>query len=134
MTAFLWFVLFAIVLRYFQAALHVNRQYEHLAAVEDEIDKIVGGGLLSREGKGYAQRYKQFSTWSWRVYAWGFPLALFGAACSNIVLDAQDVESFSVSVAVSGVFALATVGITVLYLFAMKEKTPEKTASRIILL
>jgi len=133
-TAFLWFVLFVIVLRYFQAALHVNRQYEHLAAIEDEIDKIVGGGVLSREGKGYAERYKQFSTWSWRVYAWGFPLSLLGTACSNVILDARNFDSVSISVVVSALFALATIGITVLYLFAMKEKAPEKTQSRIITL
>ncbi|MDB4963969.1 MAG: hypothetical protein JWP01_3968 [Myxococcales bacterium] len=133
-TAFLWFVLFAIVLRYFQAALHVNRQYEHLAAIEDEIEKIVGGGVLSREGKGYAERYKQFSTWSWRVYAWGFPLSLLGAACSNVILDARNVDSVSISLVVSGLFALATIGITVLYLFAMKEKAPEKAQSRLIAL
>lgn len=84
MAVLLWFAFFAIVARYFQAVITVERQYEYLEALEVEISSAFGTDVLARESRAYLANYPLFSNWMHWIYTWVFPsgiaLATFGGA------------------------------------------------------
>ena len=42
-----------MVISYYQRSMHVDRQYKYISHVENELNGLLGGPLVSREGKGY---------------------------------------------------------------------------------
>lgn len=80
-----WAVLAAIAMRYCQAAIHVERQYEYLHVVEDRLSAAFGdAAVFCREGRHYLTAYPPFSRWAYVFYAWAFPIAVM-AVCAVLL-------------------------------------------------
>lgn len=70
-----WLFVLAITLRYCQATINVERQYEYLHTLEDKISAQLGDDeLYRREGRAYERKYPIFSEWAWRFYVDLLPL------------------------------------------------------------
>ena len=72
----LWFALLALVVRYGQTAVLIERQYNYLHAVEDELSVEFGGKAFTREGKAYLSNYPLFGDWAHALYTIIFPAGL----------------------------------------------------------
>lgn len=70
-----WLFVLAITLRYCQATISVERQYDYLHTLEDKISARLGDDeLYRREGRAYLNKYPTFSDWAWRFYVDLLPL------------------------------------------------------------
>lgn len=83
-----WLFVLAITLRYCQASLNVERQYDYLHTLEDKISAQLGDDeLYRREGRAYEKKYPLFSEWAWRFYVDLLPLIV---AFAVVVLIYQE--------------------------------------------
>jgi hypothetical protein len=69
----LWFIQLCLVLRYNQATVHINRQYEYIHNLEAEIKIHYGGVPFTREGVAYLTGYPLLSKWAHFLYTLVFP-------------------------------------------------------------
>ena len=76
MGTILWFVLLAVVIRYFQTNIHIERQYKYIHGLEDRFSKIFKEKIIFREGGHYLSGYPLYSKWTGILYTWIFPLLL----------------------------------------------------------
>ena len=83
----MWFVQFALVVRYFQATMTVERQYNYIHRVEGEMCSLFGSDLLAREGASYFLDYPKFSDWVHAVYTMVFPAAFVILVCWSLALE-----------------------------------------------
>ncbi len=97
LNAVLWFVLLSVVIRYFQANVHVNRQYNYLHKLEEKFTELFEEEVISREGSGYLNDYPLFSKWTNLVYTWVFPALLLISGGLKIVGDVPSWAEFSIS-------------------------------------
>lgn len=73
-----WVFVLAVVLRYCQTTINIERQYEYLHKLEDVLSPEFGDELYHREGRAYNDQYPAFSDWAWRFYTVVLPvLAMF---------------------------------------------------------
>ena len=63
-----WVFALAVALRYCQGSITIERQYDYLQKLEDELSPEFGGTLYRREGREYHDRYPAFSSLAWRFY------------------------------------------------------------------
>lgn len=77
LSSVLWFVTLALLVRYFQAVIWLERQYNYIHTLEEKLASIYDGIAFTREGKSYLEPYPLFSKWSSMVYTRIFPAMLF---------------------------------------------------------
>jgi len=120
LAVFLAFAFFAVVTRYLQASITVERQYGYLARLEGEISELYGNDVLCRESKGYLVNYPWFSTWMHVLYTWFFPGAVVLLAFANSASEYAhpDVTGWSRW----GVLGLSAVTILTVVLFICSSK------------
>lgn len=71
-----WFLVLGISIRYFQAVVYIERMYDYLHALEDQIAAEFTSPAFTREGKFYSTDYPWFSRWVGTLYTIILP-ALF---------------------------------------------------------
>ncbi len=114
-----WFLLFAVSLKYFQSNILINKNYNYLHLLEDRLSKIAGEeDFIAKEGKHYNKSYRLFSEWTHIVYTWIFPLILIGVILIQIIKD-FDCTTNGV---LSGIFFVAIFVNTIFYLIALHQK------------
>lgn len=122
LTAVLWFLLLAIVLRYFQANVYVNRQYDYLHGLEKQFEKLLGDTLVNREGEGYLSKYPRFSNWMHFIYTWAFPVLLLVTVTYKICIDWSGWDKIIGAYTFSLISFLMITTSTVLYLIFLHKK------------
>lgn len=122
LTAVLWFLLLALVVRYFQANVYVNRQYNYLHQLEDQFKELLGHHLISREGKNYLSRYPHFSNWTHFLYTWFFPFMLLATIIFKIIFDGIECGKFSLPFLVSLISCLMIIISIILYMIFLHQK------------
>jgi hypothetical protein len=89
-----WTALGAVVIRYYQSIVHVERQYEYLHQIESKIERKLtptyGEGAFRREGFHYLATRAVFSDWVWMFYSVGFPIIVFLGTSSVLWLEVQE--------------------------------------------
>ena len=120
----IWFLLLIFTLRYFQLAVFVERQYHYVHKVEEMLNKGLGEGAVTREGKAYLSNYPIFSDWMWMLYTVIFPLLLLVVATAKITSELNnayiDGWPFNIILDITA-FLLLMVSI-VLYLIVQHKK------------
>lgn len=78
----LWFALFGLSTKYFQTVIEIERQYEYLHSLEDELNSkhYAGSVVFTREGKHYLNKYPLFSNWVHILYTVLFPVSILISA------------------------------------------------------
>ncbi len=70
----LLFGLLALSHTYFQTVLHIERQYDYVRKLEDELRKDFNNRVFTREGIHYNDNKKKFSGWTKAIFWYLFPL------------------------------------------------------------
>ena len=82
-----WVALLAVVLKYCQLCVNVERQYVYLHTLESTLTAYFGGDLYTREGSSYAKGYPLLLNWAWVCYVFVFPaLVLLSAVGLQVVM------------------------------------------------
>lgn len=72
----LLFGLLSVTIKYFQANLLIERQYNYLHHVEKKLSSKLDNFNIFREGKAYLSNYPIFGSIVHRIYTIGFPILL----------------------------------------------------------
>lgn len=72
----IWFAWLCLVVRYFQTAVHIERQYDYIHSLEKQLSQLYDGKAFTREGKFYLAKYPLFSNWAHILYTVVFPIVL----------------------------------------------------------
>jgi hypothetical protein len=83
-----WTFLAALLLRYYRASIHVDKQYDYLHVIEKRLASVVGEDCLAREGAAYLT--KKFS--AFRHVVWIFFTVLFPVIVVSVVGYAINLE------------------------------------------
>jgi hypothetical protein len=114
----IWFIFFALIARYFQATLNVERQYEYISRVEQEMTSLYGSDLFAREGKQYLANFPVFGGWMHWIYSWVFPIAILALTIWNFRVDVGHREGWPAFII--GSIALLTSVTVGVYLYSTK--------------
>ncbi len=112
----LWFSTLALVVRYFQTVVYIERQYDYIHKLEDQINRFVGTKIVTREGKAYLSSYPKFSGWVSIFYGVIFPAFLFLIVLLKGIADISRSESWHLSLIVNLIVSLCITIATALYL------------------
>jgi hypothetical protein len=83
----IWLAVLVFALRYFQSAVFVERQYDYIHRIEEELNKTAGEEVITREGKSYLKDYPWFSDWMTILYKAVFPLLLILVTATEIGIE-----------------------------------------------
>ena len=81
----IWFILLAIVIKYFQSVIFIERQYSYLHSLENILSEDYKDGAFTREGKSYLNNYPVFLNWASFLYTILFPAILAIVTASKII-------------------------------------------------
>ena len=125
-----WFLLFSLVLKYYQLVVVIERQYAYLHKLEKELASYyLSQVAFTREGKSYLENYPKLSDWADRLYVWVFPTLFLFFISAKFVIEFLNEERFSFVLVISLVFCLMIWVTSVLYLhFRYKLKQAQKKA------
>lgn len=89
-----WTYLFVIVLKYCQSSILIERQYDYLHCLEDQISKLFDDqNIYCREGKAYLNKYPLFSDLVWIFYILLFPTIVILSVGLIIYLEGYKIEA-----------------------------------------
>lgn len=91
----LWFVLLGLVIRYFQTVVHLEKLYEYIHKLEEQISPNYDNKAFTREGKFYLTNYPLFSKWTSILYTIIFPFLLLILVFSKIIGEVSHTEHVS---------------------------------------
>jgi len=116
----LWFALLALLVRYYQAVVHVDRQYRYIHGLEKSLNPIFGGSTFTREGSSYKTGYPLFSGWTHILYTFMVPVILMGVVVARLVFDFSVLTASSLLLWVNLVIAISIYVSTVLYVIWLR--------------
>ncbi len=111
----IWAALLFVVVRYFQVAVSLERQYRYIHQLEAELSPFYSGVPFTREGAFYLAAYPWFSAAVARLYTWVFPASLVFAASLKIVSEFRLPRASPLPIATDAVIYVLLVAATVLY-------------------
>ncbi|MBN1460590.1 MAG: hypothetical protein JXA57_13735, partial [Armatimonadetes bacterium] len=114
LSSVLWFVFVVLTLRYYQAVVHIERQYHYIHALEEQLGAEYVPPAFTREGKAYLRGYPLFSRWSWLMYTVVFPCLVVGMAVVKIVNEMLQPGAGALLLTANSVMAAAVVVSSVL--------------------
>jgi hypothetical protein len=120
LSALLWFSFFAVVARYFQAVVTVERQYEYLEKLETEITQAYGNSIFARESRQYLASYPRFSGWMSVVYSWVFPSAIVIISVGGVFIEASRLGKANPAYWIVAAVASSTALTAALFLYSTK--------------
>ena len=103
----IWFATLALVVRYFQAVVHIERQYDYLHSLENRLNKHYGQKAFTREGEAYLSAYPIFSKWTSLLYSVVFPAFLCGVVVTKLAVDWRRSGGFTWSFIVGIIISLS---------------------------
>jgi hypothetical protein len=118
----IWATLLFFVVRYYQLAVSLERQYRYLHALEDELSPNYSGIPFTREGKFYLNPYPMFSRWIARFYIYVFPLGLVLAITLKIVSEIRLPHVSAIPLVIDMAAYLLILTVTSLYLLHIHLK------------
>lgn len=124
----IWLALMFVLIRYFQAVINLEKQYNYSHELEEQLAKSYQGKAFTREGKSYLKDYPIFSKWVHFVYRTLFPLLLLLTLTAKVIAEWRaDVHS-ALPLALDSVIYAALVITIVLYVYSINkaEKHTEK--------
>jgi hypothetical protein len=124
----LWFVLLCLVVRYFQTNIVVERQYDYIHKVEDELNSSydIQGDMFTREGKSYLNNFQSFSTLAGYLYILVFPMLLITVTSYKIYTEVMAKTSFDLTLVLDIVFWLLILVYTAVYSISLHFKKIKK--------
>ena len=81
----IWFGLLATTLKYFQSVVFIERQYNYIHQLEEQLSKEYEKKAFTREGDSYLEDYPTFLNWASCLYTIIFPVILLTISSSKII-------------------------------------------------
>lgn len=120
-SSILWFSIFAVAIRYFQTVINLEKLYNYVHRVEDELAKHFSGSAFTREGKTYLKNYPKFSDWANFMYRGVFPLLFIIAITVKMISEWSASGSSRLPILLdTGIYILITVS-TILYVYSLHK-------------
>lgn len=107
LASIIWFALLSLVVRYYQTVVHIERQYDYIHKLEDQISPEYNGKAFTREGRSYLKEYPLFSSWTWTLYTIVFPSLLSIVVIIKIIGEIRQAVGVNVLLSVNVIIALA---------------------------
>lgn len=85
-----WFVLLALIIKYFQSVIFIERQYSYLHSLENLLSSEYKEAAFTREGKSYLSNYPTFLNWASFLYTVLFPAILAIITTSKIIREYKE--------------------------------------------
>ena len=85
----IWFCLFATTLKYFQSVVSVERRYNYIHQLEEQLSKEYDKNAFTREGDSYLKDYPIFLNWASCLYTVFFPVILLTISTSKIITECK---------------------------------------------
>jgi len=83
----IWFILLAVVIKYFQEVVYIERQYPYIHSLETMLNKYYGDNAFTREGHAYLKDYPAFLNWAAILYIILSPTILLLIVTSKIISE-----------------------------------------------
>lgn len=122
LSSIIWFALLSIVIRYYQTVVHIERQYDYIHNLEDQLSPEYNGKAFTREGKSYLKDYPLFSKWAWILYTIVFPILLLLVVVIKIIGEIRQTECINVLLCVNAVIALCIILSSLFYVLLVHYK------------
>lgn len=122
----IWFSLLALLVRYFQTNVHIERQYEYIHNLEKQLSRIYEDKAFTREGKFYLNNYPLFSNWAYILYTGVFPVMLIIIVVVKAGFEIAAATRVSPLIIFNIIVALCTLISIVLYLVTIHWKKMQK--------
>ena len=112
----IWFSLLAATLKYFQSVVFIERQYDYIHQLEDQISKEYDNHVFTRESASYLKNYPFFLNWTSLLYTIFSPILLVLIIISKIICEIKEIGFNNVLFWFNGISFLLIFISTVLYL------------------
>ena len=112
----IWFLLLSFVVRYFQTVVFIERQYNYIHKLEDQLSPFYNNDAFTREGKSYLSNYPLFSKWVSILYTIIFPVLLLGVISTKIITEINNITNGFQLVYINIIIFICIFMSTVLYL------------------
>ncbi len=90
MASLAWTLLLVFLLRCYQAAITIDRQYNYLHDLEDQITPEFGDkNAFRREGRSYKDKKPPLTQWAWLLYTVILPLLLTGVVAHLLYVECK---------------------------------------------
>jgi hypothetical protein len=123
----IWFVLLAIVIKYFQSVVFIERQYSYIHSLENILSKPYADGAFTREGGSYLKDYPVFLNWASFLYTILFPALLVAVILSKIISEYRQYGCSEVLIWFNGlIFVFIAISIA-FYLYVIHFKKKKST-------
>lgn len=118
----IWFGLLAAVLKYFQTVIFIERQYNYIHRLEEQISKEYSGRAFTREGMSYLKNYPIYLSWASFLYTIFFPILLVLIIISKIIYEFRIYSFKSKLYLFNGVIFCFILISTILYVMVLHFK------------
>ena len=118
----IWFGLLATTLKYFQSVVFIERQYNYIHQLEEQLSKEYEKKAFTREGDSYLKDYPTFLNWASCLYTIFFPVILLTISSSKIISECKMLGFKQILVWFNVVFFLCIAISVILYLIALHVK------------
>lgn len=116
-----WFALLYVAIRYFQAVINLEKQYNYTHDLEDQISPYYDGKAFTREGKEYLKNYPVFSDWIHIIYRTIIPLLLIATITVKIFAEWFAKSTAGIPIALDTILYIILTVSTVLYMYALHK-------------
>lgn len=126
----LWIVLLFYSMRYFQVNSYIERQYNYLHIIEEEINAKIEF-TFCREGKSYLDKYPMVLDLIYYIYTWVFPVIYIGIVLYKIIMEwvsRYNMRGVLLDTLIAGCIIVASC-LYILLLHPIKKKTKENNVS-----
>lgn len=126
----LWIVLLFYSMRYFQVNSYIERQYNYLHIIEEEINAKIEF-TFCREGKSYLDKYPMVLDLIYYIYTWVFPVIYIGIVLYKILMEWVSTYNMRVvllDTLIAGCIIVASC-LYILLLHPIKKKTKQNNVS-----
>ena len=116
----LWLILLYLTMRYYQATIHIEKQYNCIYSIETDISNIMQI-RFDRESGNYLLNYPKMSDFVDILYKWIFPIIYCMIICYKIMSEYK-ASKFNLLLVLNTILFISCFVLTILYLVFLHEK------------
>lgn len=129
----MWLVLAGFSTRYFQVVVEIERQYDYLHSIENQLNSYYpDSSAFTREGKSYLSKYPLFSNWAWLLYTLFFPSLIISSVIAKITDEIAAMNSIGFNQIIDFGCYLIIGTSSILYMYKLHEAGINSLGSRFI--
>ncbi len=117
-----WIGFLSLSHTYFQTVIHVERQYDYVYKLENQLSKHFDEKAFIREGKHYRDNKRKFSSWTKIIFWILSPLLIFLFLFSWQLFQFRNLQTDLIYLVINSLISLSILISMGLYLWALYKK------------